>query len=60
MEKIILGLIAIAFLGFIFGLAGKSRSVKKKSIERNEFYQRLTVFSLILMLLCAIIYSFIV
>lgn len=60
MEKVLLGLIGFAFLLFIIGLAGKSRAVKKKSIKKSEFYSRVTVFSLILMLLSAIVYSIII
>jgi hypothetical protein len=60
MDKALLGLIGFAFLLFIVGLAGKSRAVKKKSITKSEFYSRVTVFSLILMLLCAIVYSVII
>jgi len=49
----------IAFFGFVFGLAGKSRAIKKKSMKKSNFFQNLTVVSLILMILSAIIYSLI-
>jgi hypothetical protein len=52
-------MIGCAFLLFIVGLAGKSSAVNKKSMKKSEFFQRLTVFSLILMLLCAVVYAFI-
>jgi hypothetical protein len=60
LENALLGLVAFAFLLFIIGLAGKSKAVKKKSMAKSDFYQRVTVFSLILMLLSAIVYSLIV
>jgi hypothetical protein len=59
MEKVLLGLIAFAFFLFILGLAGKSRAIHKKSLEKSEIYQRVTVFAIILMLLSAFIYSII-
>jgi hypothetical protein len=60
MENTILGLIAFAFLLFILGLAGKSRAVKQKSLIKSIFYQRVTVFSIILLLISAVVYSIIV
>lgn len=57
MESVFLILTGISFLGFIAGLAGKSRAINKSSIKKSDFYQKLTVVSLILMILCAIIYS---
>lgn len=59
MDKILLGLTALGFAGFIMGLAGKSRTVKKKSMRKNEIYQVITVISLIVMLASAVIYAFI-
>jgi hypothetical protein len=59
MEKVLLGLIAFGFALFIIGLAGKSRAVHKKSLQKSEIYQRVTVFAIILMLLSAFIYSII-
>ena len=60
MENVLLGLVAFAFLLFILALAGKSRAVKQKSLIKSEFYQRVTVFSIVLMLLSAIAYSIII
>jgi hypothetical protein len=60
LENILLGLVAFSFLLFIVGLAGKSQAINKKLILKSELYQRVTVFSLILMLLSAIVYSLIV
>lgn len=59
MDIILLSLIVLGFAGFIIGLAGKSQAVKSKSFRRNEFYQRITIVSLVLMLISAVIYSFI-
>jgi len=59
MESLILIMTGITFFGFVFGLAGKSRAIKKKSMKKNIFYQNITVVSLILMILSAIIYSLI-
>jgi hypothetical protein len=59
-QNALLGLIAFSFLLFIVGLSGKSRAVKRKSMAKSEVYQRVTMFSLILMLLSAIVYSLII
>lgn len=59
-QNALLGLIAFSFLLFIVGLSGKSRAVKRKSMAKSEVYQRITMFSLILMLLSAIVYSLII
>lgn len=56
MERILIILVGIAFAGFIIGLAGKSVAVKKKSIKKGEFYKILTIISLILMFVFAILY----
>jgi len=60
LENLLLGLIGFAFFLFILGLAGKSRAVRRKSMAKSEVYQRVTMFSLILMLLSAIVYSLII
>ena len=57
MEFFVLIMIGILFLGFIFGLAGKSWAINKSSIKKSNYYQNLTVVSLILMILLAIHYS---
>ncbi|RLC24503.1 MAG: hypothetical protein DRH21_05345 [Deltaproteobacteria bacterium] len=59
MDLVVLIIIGISFFGFIFGLACKSRAVNKSSIKKSDFFQKLTVVSLILMILFAIIYSLI-
>jgi hypothetical protein len=60
MEVILLVLVAISFVGFLAGLAGKSRAVNKKSFRKNELYQRITIVSLVIMLTAAVIYSIVV
>jgi len=57
MDNTILGLAGFGFLLFIVGLAGKFITRKRKTMKLNEFFHRLTVFSLILIFLCAIIYA---
>lgn len=57
MDLVALILTGISFLGFIFGMAGKSRAVNRSSIKKSDFYQKLTVVSLILMILFAILFS---
>ena len=59
METILIILVGISFAGFILGLAGKSRGVTKKSIKKSDFYQKVTVVSIILMFVFAIIYRFV-
>ncbi len=58
MEKVFLILTGISFAGFAFGLYGKSRAVKLKSLRKGEFYARWTYIFLILMFVFAIVYSF--
>jgi hypothetical protein len=60
METLFLYAIFASLAGFIFGLAGKAWSVKKKSIKKSEFYNRLTVLFLILMFILVIFYQFII
>ncbi len=52
-------LTGVSFAGFAYGLYGKSRAVRKKSIKKSEFFQRLTYIFLILMFVFAIIYNFV-
>lgn len=59
MRTLLLIFIGFSFVGFIFGLAGKSAAVKKKSLKKSEFYNRLTILFLILMIVFAITYSFV-
>jgi heme A synthase len=59
MENTILGLAGFGLLLFIVGLAGKIITLKQKSMKSIEFFHRMTVFSLILILLCALIYALI-
>lgn len=57
MELFVLVMTGISFFGFIVGLAGKSRAINRNSIKKTDFYQNLTVVSLFLMILFAILYS---
>ena len=60
MDSILIILIGIAFAGFIIGLVGKSVAVKKKSIIKSELYKNVTIVSLILMFVFAIVYRIII
>lgn len=59
MAEAILALIGLSFAGFVVGLSGKSISVKKKSLRMNDFYKILTLISLVLMFVFAILYQFV-
>ena len=59
MASIVLTSIFISVAGFVWGLAGKAASVKKNSPAKNEFYNRVTTFFIILMFLLVIVYQFI-
>lgn len=50
---------ALGFAGFIAGLAGKSVAVKKQQRKKNEFYQVITVVSLVVLLISVILYALI-
>jgi len=60
METLFLYGIFVSLAGFLFGLAGKAWAVKKKSVKKNEFFNRLTVLFLILMFILVIFYQFII
>jgi hypothetical protein len=57
MALFVLFMTGVAFIGFIVGLAGKSRAITRNSIKKSIFYQNLTVVSLILMIVFSILYS---
>ena len=59
MDTFLLVFVRLSFLGFIVGLAGKSVAVKKKSLKKSEFYNRITILFLTLMFAFAITYSFV-
>ncbi|MCD4683488.1 MAG: hypothetical protein K8R86_09425 [Bacteroidales bacterium] len=59
MDTFLLVFVGLSFLGFIVGLAGKSVAVKKKSLKKSEFYNRITILFLTLMFAFAITYSFV-
>lgn len=59
MESIFQTAIAVAFAGFVIGLAGKAIAVKQRDIQKGEVFGRITVFSLVLLLLLAVFYQFI-
>ncbi len=60
MDTLFLYAIFVSLGGFIFGLLGKAWAVKKKSVKKNEFFNRLTVLFLILMFILVIFYQFII
>lgn len=59
MKTFIIVLIGLAFTGFIVGLAGQARAVKKKCIKKNNFYKKVTAISLVLMFVFAAVYRFV-
>ena len=59
MDTFLLIFVGLSFLGFIVGLTGKSVAVKKKSLKKSEFYNRITILFLTLMFAFAITYSFV-
>lgn len=59
MAQIILVSIFVSMAGFLWGLTGKAISVKKNSPAKNNFYNRVTTFFLILMFFLVIVYQFI-
>jgi len=60
MSLFLLILIGVSFAGFVFGLAGKSVAVKKKSLKKSEIYNKLSVLFLILMFVFVIVYQFVI
>jgi len=58
MEIALISLIGFSVLGFVTGLIGKSIALNKKSMGKNEFFNKLTAISLVLMFMFAIIYHF--
>ena len=59
MESMFQSAIAAAFIGFVVGLAGKALAVKQGNLKKSEIFSRITVFSLVFMLLLAVAYQFI-
>ena len=59
MESLFQSAIAASFVGFVVGLAGKALAVKQGDLKKSEIFSRITVFSLVLMLLLAVAYQFI-
>jgi len=58
METTLIILVGFSVLGFVIGLIGKSIALNKKSMKKNEFFNKLTAVSVVLMFLFAIIYHF--
>lgn len=58
METVLIILVGISVLGFVGGLIGKSIALNKKSIKKNEFFNKLTATAVVLMFVFAIIYHF--
>jgi len=58
MKTVLIVLVGVSVLGFITGLIGKSIALSNKSIRKNEFFNKLTAFSVVLMFVFAIIYHF--
>ncbi len=58
METALIILVGFSVLGFVIGLIGKSIALNKKSMKKNEFFNKLTAVSVVLMFVFAIIYHF--
>jgi len=59
MENIFQSAIAAAFIGFVVGLAGRALAVKQGDLKKSEIFSRITVFSLVFLLLLAVASQFI-
>ena len=59
MKELFLTAILVSLAGFIIGLAGKAWAVKQKSLQKNQFFSRVSILFLILMFLLVIFYQFI-
>ena len=58
LENILLLLIALSFLGFMTGLVGRNTgNARKKTLRREVIYKYLTSVSVIILLVCAFLYS---
>lgn len=60
MENLFITAIFVSLGGFIVGLAGKAYSVKRKSIKKNQFFNRVSILFLILMFILLVFYKIII
>ncbi|NOX48596.1 MAG: hypothetical protein GXO89_16635 [Chlorobi bacterium] len=58
MKTLLIILVGFAVLGFATGLVGKSIALNKKSLRKNEFFNKLTAVSIVMMFIFAILYHF--
>ena len=58
MQTLLIILVGLSVLGFVTGLIGKSIALNKKSLRKNEFFNKLTAVSIVLMFISAILYHF--
>lgn len=58
METLLIILVGLSVFGFVTGLIGKSIALNKKSLRKNEFFNKLTAVSIVLMFIFAILYHF--
>ncbi len=58
MQTLLIILVGLSVLGFVTGLIGKSIALNKKSFRKNEFFNKLTAVSIVLMFIFAILYHF--
>jgi hypothetical protein len=58
MQTLLIILVGLSVLGFVTGLIGKSIALNKKSLRKNEFFNKLTAVSIVLMFIFAILYHF--
>ena len=58
MKIVLIILVGLSVLGFVTGLIGKNIALNKKSIKKNDFFNKLTAVSVVLMFVFAIIYHF--